>query len=118
MLEVGQTVYAIPTGNLCRYYGGTVKKAIISKIGRKYFYVDIDGVYQVAKIDKKSMRGEGGLINSAWLVFTSMHEIEERKEKQELTHFLYRYFRDEMHKKLSLEKLRLIKNIVETFKEG
>jgi hypothetical protein len=112
MLEVGQTVYVIPTGNLCRYYGGTVKKAIISKIGRKYFYVDIDGAYQVAKIDKKSMRGEGEMINSAWLVFTSMHEIEERKEKQELIQFLYRYFHDGMHKNLTLTKLKSIKAII------
>ena len=121
LITKGRMLYVVPTGNLARSYGSGTRKGVVTKVGRKYVYVKIDGIYyggeEGIRFDKDTMRGESEY-NSNWLVFSSMQEIEDRKEANRLHKELQKFFSwgGKSHK-LTLKQLKAIKEIVESPEE-
>jgi len=117
LIAEGRILYVIPTGNLVRSYGPDARKGVVTKVGRKYIYVKIDGVYyggeEGVRFDKNTLRGEQGC-NSNWIAFCSMQEIEDLRETSRLRGELRKFFdwSGESHK-LTLKQLRGIKAIID-----
>lgn len=120
-IEAGQELYVIPTGSLARYYGSDVRKGVVTKVGRKYLYVKIEGVYfggeEGSRFDKNTLRGESEY-NSNWLAFCSMQEIEDREEAGRLHEELQKFFGwgGGSHK-LTLKQLKAIEKIIKSSEE-
>lgn len=114
-IEVGTVLYLVPSNTSVRRYGKDVKKAAVSKVARKYIYVDVDkDVYDAIKLNKNNLEcidtfnGE-----RLWKAYTSMEEIENAKEKETLLKQFGQLF--SLYGKgnqLALEQLRAIKDIV------
>lgn len=89
----------------------TIYEGIITKIGRKYFYVsrwENDG--DLYKVNLKTMRDE---TNTGWgyrcRVYLSKQEILDTREKERLFAFIEAFFRNHLNSRsLSLETLREI----------
>lgn len=115
-IKVGQELYIIPVGNLVRPYGKNVRKGVVTKVGRKYLYVEIEGVYcgeDGARFNKKTLRSESEY-NSPWLAFRSMQEIEDREEVSQLHDEFRQFFGwGGKSRELTLEQLRRIKAIID-----
>lgn len=114
-IKVGQELCIIPVGNLLRSYGKNVRKGVVTKIGRKYLYVDIEGVYRGedgVRFDKETLRGESEY-NSPWLAFRSMQEIEDREEASRLREEFQEFFHwSGGSRKLTLKQLKAIEKII------
>lgn len=117
LITKGRIFYVVPTGNLVRSYGSDAREGVVTKVGRKYIYVKIDGVYyggeEGVRFDKNTLRGEQGC-NSNWIAYCSMQEIEDMREKKRLHSELREFFdwRGKSHK-LTLKQLREIKAIID-----
>lgn len=116
-IEVGRKFFAVPTVNLVRMYGKDAREATIVKVGRKYFYAKIEGVYGQGddgeeKFDKKSLRSEH--LNSSWIAYSSMQEIEDKEEASRLCEEFRKFFdwTGKSHE-LTLKQLRAIKAIID-----
>lgn len=119
-IKVGQELYIMPVGNLVRPYGKNIRKGVVTKIGRKYLYVEIEGVYcgeDGARFDKETLRSESEY-NSPWLAFRSMQEIEDREEASRLREEFQKFFNwgGKSHK-LTLKQLKAIEKIMESPEE-
>ncbi len=119
-IKVGQELYITPVGNLIRSYGKNVRKGVVTKIGRKYLYVDIEGVYRGedgVRFDKETLRSESEY-NSPWLAFRSMQEIEDREEASRLRGEFQEFF-DWGGKSytLTLKQLKAIEKIIKSSEE-
>lgn len=71
-IEIGQEVIVVGIGNNARYKT-PIHKAIITKIGRKWFYVSTEGVY-VGRDNKFSLedgRSDGKGYSPDWCVYES-----------------------------------------------
>ena len=115
-IKVGQELCIVPTGNLTRSYGSDVRKGIVTKIGHKYLYVKIEGVYfggeEGVRFSKDTLRGESEY-NSNWLAFCSMQEIEDQKEASRLREELRKFFNwTGKSRKLTLKQLKAIEKII------
>lgn len=114
-IEVGTVLYLVPSNIAAYRYGKNIKKATVSKVARKYIYVDIDkDVYDAIKLNKNNLEcidtfnGE-----RLWKAYTSMEEIENAKEKETLLKQFGQLF--SLYGKgnqLTLKQLRDIKAIV------
>lgn len=112
--EVGDILYVSPVGNAARRYGEEIRKATVQKVGRKLIYIQIDGIYGEYNFEKKStsivdyFTGE-----RIWFVFSSMQEIEDKEEGEQLVSQLKHLFSlGGKGYKLTLEQLRAIRDIV------
>ena len=119
-IKVGQELYIIPVGNLIRSYGKDVRKGVVTKIGRKYLYIDIEGVYRgedSVRFDKETLRSESEY-NSPWLAFRSMQEIEDREEAGRLRGEFLKFFNwGGGGHKLTLKQLKAIEKIIKSPEE-
>lgn len=114
-IEVGTELYLVPGYIAAHRYGKDVKKATVSKVGRKYIHVDVDkDVYDAITLNKNNLEcidpfnGE-----RCWKAYTSMEEIENAKEKETLLKQFGQLF--SLYGKgnqLTLKQLRAIKAIV------
>ena len=115
-IKVGQELYIVPTGNLVRSYGKDIRKGVVTKVGHKYLYVKIEGVYsrgEGSRFDRKTLRCECWH-NSAWLAFCSMQEIKDKKEASQLWREFRQFFSGwQAPKKLTLKQMRDIKMIID-----
>ncbi|WP_289026429.1 hypothetical protein [uncultured Flavonifractor sp.] len=68
-IEAGMQVFLQPTGNLARMKRQP-RHGTISKIGRKYFYVDM-GVRQTEKFSLETFENVNEDCNSAWVLWES-----------------------------------------------
>ena len=114
-IKVGQELYVIPVGGLIRSYGNYVRKGVVTKVGRKYLYVEIEGVYHGedgARFDKETLRSESEY-GSPWIAFLSMQEIKDREEASRLREELRKFFdwTGKSHK-LTLKQLKAIEKII------
>lgn len=120
-IKVGQELYIMPVGNLVRSYGNNIRKGVVTKVGRKYLYVKIEGVYfggeEGSRFDKETLRGESEY-NSPWLAFRSMQEIEDQEEASRLREEFQKFFNwgGKSHK-LTLKQLKAIEKIIESPEE-
>ena len=76
-IKVGLEIFLRPTGNLIRR-GLKVKRGKVTKIGRKYFYVDDE------KFGIETMKNINDDCNSAWIIYFSEQEIIDEEEKKRL----------------------------------
>lgn len=118
----GQVLYVVPIGNLVRHYGPDARKGVVTKIGRKYIYIQIDGYYggdeEGVRFDKNTLRGDQRC-NSSWKAFYAMQEIEDIREKNRLHNELQKFFDwDGKSRELTLEQLRAIDEIIKSPEEG
>lgn len=105
-MNVGDKVWYVLPRNSEPIYEG-----VISKIGRKYFYVSRrENDRDPYKVDLKTMRGE---TDTGWgyrcRVYLSKQEILDIREKGRLLAFIEAFFRNHLNSRsLSLETLREI----------
>lgn len=113
-LKVGKTVYikAFINGLRC----GKIYTVVISKVGRKWFKVD--GKEDSCKLERErfcieTMRNDGECYTSYYKVYLSLQDIEDESECSQLNKDISSYF---AYGKscLSLEKLRKIKQIIDS----
>ena len=85
-LEVGQKVFLKSVGNAARY-GEKIREEVISKIGRKYFWVGKEGETNerfMTKFNVEDLRQVTDY-SADWVVYFSKQEILDEKESNELT---------------------------------
>jgi hypothetical protein len=108
-LQVGQTVYVEPIGNMRRSSAG-IREATITKIGNKYFELDQK---HYGRFHIESLVQDGGQFIANYQCFRSMEAIERRDKEKELRDYLKGYFSPYKNCNLPLEKMQQIKSIIE-----
>ena len=104
-MKVGDAIYLRPQGNAARY-SKEIKKAIIKKIGRKYFEVDRpQGRFFIS-----DLMHDGGGYFSSWKGYLSPKDAEDSAEEEEIIKELTLFFNKKIT--LSLKKLREISAIL------
>lgn len=90
-IEVGQEVILQPTGNYSRMYGGRIRKGCITKIARKYFYVDI-GFRGTEKFEIETFRNENGDNNAGWEIWPTEEAYNRAKELEQKLESIRKFF--------------------------
>jgi hypothetical protein len=101
-IELNQEVIVVGARNSARY-ATPIHKATVSKIGRKWFYLDIPEAYYVARDNKFSL--EDGLCDGKgyypeWQAFESEDAYKEVIEKPNLKNEIERSLRGLTYKQL------------------
>lgn len=85
-IELNQEVIVVGIGNNARY-STRIEKVIVSKIGRKWFYVDCTDNPWMARDNKFSLengKSDGKGYPSEWQAFKSEEDYNESKERPKL----------------------------------
>lgn len=108
---VGEVLYATYVNfNRFKESETTGKEVVVSKVGRKYFYVDGIGRDVRFKIDTWS---EEDVWNSRWEVWESKKEYDNYLQLQELLRYFKKTFDGYRHLNINLDQAILIKKILE-----
>lgn len=108
---VGEVLYAKYVNfNRFKENEATGKEVVVSKVGRKYFYVDGIGRDVRFKIDTWS---EENVWNSRWEVWESKKEYDNYLQLQELLRYFKKIFDGYHHLNINLDQAILIKKILE-----
>lgn len=106
-IKVGIPVYLKPTGNIARY-NKDLKEGVITKKGRKYFYVNDE------KFDLETLKNVNSDCNSAWVLYFSKQDyFDEQEKKQLLVKFRKLFDWSGSGENLTLEQLKEMARIVE-----
>lgn len=89
-MKAGDTVYLNPMGNARRFRGGDAIETKITKVARKYFYVD----YYDNRFLIENMKHDNGDYSSQYECFLSEKEIQEHKERNKLSDEIKRKLRE------------------------
>lgn len=92
-IEVGQEVFLCPAGNYTRM-GMKPKLGVITKIARKYFYVDIQSACGEPKFEIETFQYAGDDCNSSWILYPNEETYLEEKRRQEKLQAIREYFRN------------------------
>ena len=92
-IEVGQEVFLCPTGNYT-HMGMKPRLGVITKIARKYFYVDIQSVWGEAKSEIETFQNVNDDCNSSWVLYPNEESYLEEKRRQEKLQAIREYFRN------------------------
>lgn len=92
-IEVGQEVFLCPAGNYTRM-GMKPKLGVITKIARKYFYVDIQSAWGEPKFEIETFQYAGDDCNSSWILYPNEETYLEEKRRQEKLQAIREYFRN------------------------
>lgn len=114
-VKVGDEIIVEPTSSLCRIYGKKPRKAIVKKIGKKYFYADIEEVCgEFDGLTKFDLEMHGSSVYlSNWVAYHNLKEMEDEKERLLLLKDLRDFFDyPNNSEKLNLEQVRQIKSII------
>lgn len=90
-IEVGQEVVLEPTGNYVRIYGGKPRKGRITKIARKYFYVD-NGAWGPAKFELETFKCDDRDNNAGWEIWPTEDAYNRARELQEKLDSIRKFF--------------------------
>lgn len=90
-IEVGQEVILQPTGNYSSMYRGHICKGHITKIARKYFYVDI-GFSSITKFEIETFRNENGDNNAGWEIWPTEEDYNRAKELEQKLEAIRKFF--------------------------
>lgn len=90
-IEVGQEVVLEPDGNYVRMYNGRICKGRITKIARKYFYVDIGG-RGPAKFELETFNGYDQDYNADWVIWPTEEAYNRAKELDQKLEFIRNFF--------------------------
>lgn len=111
-LTVGMQVILRPTGNYARYIKDPIV-GTISKIGKKYFYVDTKS-HRDKKFDKVTGKYINDDCNSSFVIYFSERAYLDDKEKGHLITKITYFFRHSSLEVFSLEQLKEIGKIIES----
>lgn len=92
-IKVGQEVFLCPASNYTRM-GKKPRPGVITKIARKYFYVDIDSAWGEAKFEIETFQYAGDDCNSSWILYPNEETYLEEKRRQEKLQAIREYFRN------------------------
>ena len=92
-IEVGHEVFLYPAGNYTRM-GMKPKLGVITKIARKYFYVDIQSAWGEPKFEIETFQYAGDDCNSSWILYPNEETYLEEKRRQEKLQAIREYFRN------------------------
>lgn len=92
-IEVGQEVFLCPAGNYTRR-GMKPKLGVITKIARKYFYVDIQSAWGEPKFEIETFQYAGDDCNFSWILYPNEETYLEEKRRQEKLQAIREYFRN------------------------
>lgn len=90
-IEVGQEVVLEPTGNYVRIYNEKPQKGRITKIARKYFYVDL-GPRWLAKFELETFNGYDQDNNAGWIIWPTEEAYNRAKELDKKLEFIRKFF--------------------------
>lgn len=90
-IEVGQEVVLEPDGNYVRMYSGRICKGRITKIARKYFYVDI-GFRGAAKFELETFNGYNQDDNAGWIIWPTEEAYNQAKELEQKLEAIRKFF--------------------------
>ena len=109
-IEIGTTLYVIPVGvnNTRRVRGRLLDEVVVTKVGRKYFYVNDRNT----KFDLETLRHESDHHYDEQAYYTKQ-EIIDLAEKDQLEIKIKSVFTQYGDIGLTLEQLRAIKKIIE-----
>ncbi len=82
-ITVGNIVAAIPEGNAARY-GIKIVVGTITKVGRKYFYVQFRTRGETVKYDLKTLESFCDDCNSRYVLFANVDDANKELERREL----------------------------------
>ena len=100
-IKVGTKVFMKPTGNAANHYKGQIQEGEITKVGRKYFYVE-DRKYDIQTLEYTTRDSTSG-----WIIYSTKQEILDEKEKEVLLDKLRDFFDwSGKAQELSLENLK------------
>lgn len=91
-IEVGQEVVLEPIGNYVRWHNGKTRKGRITKIARKYFYVDISST-GTAKFELETFNGYDQDNNAGWVIWPTEEAYNRAKELDRKLEFIRDFFR-------------------------
>ena len=107
-LEVGQEIFLKPTGNAVRR-NSEVREAKITKIGKKYFEVDI----LRTRFSIETLCQDNGEYSSDYKGYLSRQEIIDEAERNSLYRQICEFFRyGSTNVSLSTDQLRQISRII------
>ena len=115
-VKVGDEIIVKPTYELYRIYGKEPRKAIVKKVGKKYFYADIEGTVGdhngLSRFDRE-MYGSSPYYLTGWRGYLSLKDIEDENEKNLLLQDIRKFFEHPNNiEKLTLDQVRQIKSII------
>lgn len=88
-----------------------IKEVTISKIGKKYFYLEDD--YRQKGVNIQTLKYDDPVYTqSSFQLYRTREEIEERHERDQLYRKVQKHFSHFSNTKLSLEQLKAIDNII------
>lgn len=70
------------------------KLGVITKIARKYFYVDIQSAWGEPKFEIETFQYAGDDCNSSWILYPNEETYLEEKRRQEKLQAIREYFRN------------------------
>jgi hypothetical protein len=109
-LAIGQTVWVKCIGDAVRYRdkNDLIVKAIVEKVGNKYFYLSD---FYSRKFDIAKMR-EATNFEPDYQVYLSLQEIKDEEEIEEKIKAIREFFKQYGKVDITLEKLRQVYDIV------
>lgn len=105
-LKMGDVVYLEPMNNAARRNGEIIKDVPIIRVGRKYFECTY-GKFEI----ETGLHCNGGY-TSNYKAYTSLTEVEEKRDRWRLHQQIAEYFRSSYEPELSLSKLKEINKII------
>lgn len=78
-IEVGAQVFMEPGGNAARRHSEELLVGTVSKIGRKYFYVDVVQSYQTLKFERESFCSQCEDCNSSYTLWPTDESYRENR---------------------------------------
>lgn len=95
-IEVGQEVFLQPSGNLARRNINRLDRGVITKIARKYFYVDRGG-RGLEKFEIESFKNINADCNAAWILWPTEAAYNRSVELQQKLDHIWKFFRYRYH---------------------
>lgn len=90
-IEVGQEVILEPLDNNVRMYNGKPRKGRITKIARKYFYVDL-GPRWLAKVELETFNCYDQDNNAGWVIWPTEEAYNRAKDLDQKLEFIRNFF--------------------------
>ena len=119
--KVGQTVFVELTGNakIGKSVDQLIEEWTVSKVGKKYVHAGRKGSGFPIRFEKNNCGNANVFVQKTeyvvdYLLYASKADIEEKMEYEELSSTITGIFRHGSNKRLSLEQLRKIKEIIES----
>jgi len=119
--EVGQTIYSLNIGNAARWTEQKLTPVVVTKVGRKYFYIsDPDKTDDVQLFEKVHLSNwvQATDYSECFRLYETVQAYSDEKERKEIIKIIRKSFDLYKKQKFTLEQLRAIREIIEGDSEG